>query len=128
MGFHPACPDFNLCPSCERNCIDETSSKLKLKQLQNWKPLYSANQVLEFKQIALSAARKYQQQGRFVNWLLYFEKLSSHHPEGFDYMNFISIVPNFLHVWLWEFKETFRICLLAGFEKKWFLCVVGFLI
>ena len=34
-GFHQACPDFNLCPSCERNCIDETSSKLKLKQLQN---------------------------------------------------------------------------------------------
>ena len=47
---------------CGRNCIDETSSKLKLKQLQNWKPLYSANQVLEFKQIALSAARKYQEQ------------------------------------------------------------------
>ena len=34
-GFHQACPDFNLCPSCEQNCIDETSSKLKLKQLQN---------------------------------------------------------------------------------------------
>ena len=31
---------------------------------------YIGNQVLEFKQIALSAARKYQQQGRSKNWLI----------------------------------------------------------
>ena len=39
-GFHQVCPDFNLCPSCEQNCIDETFSKLKLKQLQNSKAVY----------------------------------------------------------------------------------------
>ena len=39
-GFHQVCPDFNLCPSCEQNCIDGTSSKLKLKQLQNSKAVY----------------------------------------------------------------------------------------